>query len=165
MAENNQTKGSFDRPLIMSLAIFFVTLVIPSAIHLSGHLEISAHTWLISIEPNGSLIFILILDSIFYWMLWMKYLFVIVVYGFYSHQTTLKRTLLFGVLIEIYFFVTFSLGNIISTIFPTPGLDVYHTYIFSFPSSILIFLILAKSVPRNESVLGNVKDEKMEPDE
>ena len=83
----------------------------------------------------------------------MKYLFVIVVYGFYSHQTTLKRTLLIGVLIEIYIFVAFSLGNILSTIFPTPGIDVYLPYYFSLPSSILIFPILAKLVPRNELVL------------
>ncbi|MHA1136453.1 MAG: hypothetical protein ACTSSE_08205 [Candidatus Thorarchaeota archaeon] len=159
MGENNQTNGSFDRPLIMSLAMFFVTLVTPSAIYLGMHLEISAHTWLISIESNGSLIFTLMLDSIFYWMLWMKYLFVIVVYRFYSHQTTLKRTLLFGVLIEIYFFVAFSLGNILSIIFPTPGIDVYLPYFFSLPNSILIFPILAKLVPRYESVQGTVNDE------
>ncbi len=155
MGEDNQTNGSFVRPLIMSLAMFIVTLVIPSAIYLGWHLEISAHTWLISIQPDGALNFILKLDSIFYWMLWMKYLFVVVVFGFYSNQTSLKWTLLIGVLIEIYIFATISLGFILGNIFPTPGIDAYYPYFFSLPSSILIFLILAKLVPRKELVLDN----------
>jgi hypothetical protein len=159
MEEDSQSSESFVRPVILSIVMLFVVLLTPAYIHFGGRIEISAVTWLLRIEQDEPLRFFLTLDPMFFVNAFMKYLFVIMIFRFYSNQTTLKRTLLFGLLIEIYIFVALNSGNLLYTIFPQPGFHPSPPGDFPLPISLLIFLILALLIPQSRYMKDTPTDE------
>jgi hypothetical protein len=147
MEENNQSSKSFVSPMIISLVMLIVILVTPAFIHTRNFFELKSLTWVIRIEQDEPLRFFLALDQLIFLNSFIKYFFFLMIYRFYSNKTSLTRTLLVGVFIEIYIFVSLNSGNLLYTIFPVSGIHPLPPADFPLPISILIFLILAKLIP------------------
>jgi hypothetical protein len=150
---------SWVRPLILAIAMLIVILVTPSYVYLRGRVDISAITWLLRLEQDEPLRFFLTLDPIYLLNGFMKYLFVIIVFIFYNNQTTLKRALLLGVLLEILTFVSFNFGNLLYIIFPVTGIYPSLPSEYPLPIYLLIFLVLALLIPQIDSEQDARKDD------
>lgn len=147
MEEKNQSNKTFVSPMSVLLVMFIVILVTPAIIHTSNFLELKSLTWVIRMEQDEPLRFYLSLEQLFFFTSFIKFFFVLMIYRFYNNQTSLIRTLLVGVFIEIFIFVSLNGGNLLYTIFPVQGIRPNPPADFPLPISILIFLILAKLIP------------------
>ena len=146
MEENKQSSTSFMRLLIISLGMFIVILVVPSYLHIGSFLEISSITWIFRMRQDEHFQLFLVFDQVIFFNSLLRYLLVLMIYRFYSNATTLKRTMVVGILIEIFFFVSINAGNLLYTFFPVSGIYNDPLSDFPLPTALLIFLILAKLV-------------------
>ncbi len=146
MEEDKQSSKSFMRPLIISLGMFIVILVVPSYIHIWSFLEISSITWIFRMREGEPFQLFLAFDQIIFFNSLLRCLFVLMIYRFYSNETTLKRTLVVGTLIEIFYFVSINGSTLLYTILPVSGFHPGPLSDFPLPIALLIFLILAKLV-------------------
>lgn len=147
MEEKNQSNKTFVSPMIILLVMFIIILVTPAIVHISNFLELTSLTWVIRMEQDELPRFYLSLEQLLFFTSFIKYFFILMIYRFYNNKTSLTRTLLVGVFIEIFIFVSLNSGNLLYTIFPVPGFHPSPPADFPLPISILAFLILAKLVP------------------
>ena len=127
MREEEQSEMKLSRPLFLTVIMFIVILVTPSYIYFSRRIDISAIIWILRIEQDEPIGFFLTLDPIYFLNGFMKYVFLIIVFGYFTNRISMKKTVFLGLLIETLIFLRYNFGNLLYIIFPVPGMSVSCT--------------------------------------
>jgi len=139
-------------PMIVAIIVAIVVLITPAI--MNDHVSFQTYTsitWEVRIEEGRLLYAYISIHRIFEFERYFpKYLFILMVYRYYHNKTTFVRTLLVGIISEIYLLVFNNLGNFIYTLFPVPGIHPSPLSDIILPFSVLTFLILVKIIPRHK---------------
>jgi hypothetical protein len=136
----------------MAILILAAIIVAPSRVHFGEEIEIFSVIWSLRIE--GALAELHpTLGLLHFENNLLRFLFVLIAFRCYTSQTSLKRGLLFGVLIEVFMFVSYNGGNILYTLFPLPGYIPSPPTDFPIPIYLIIFLLLFLVKPRSNRKL------------
>ena len=90
MSEEKQSEMPMVKPLILTVIMLIVVLVAPSYIYISERIDISAIVWLLRIEQNEPPRFFLTLEPIYILNGFMKYIFLIIVYGYFTDRISTR---------------------------------------------------------------------------
>ena len=157
MEENSRTglRNELANPLFIAFIMTNIVFVTPALIHTHNYLILTSIIWEIRIESGEpfraaiTLGQILAFDRYFF-----KYLFVLMTYRLYRNETTFLRTLLVGIVSEIYLFVYVNLGSIIVDLMQL-GRGYYD---ITLPITVLVFLVLVKLCPYPKADLDPIVD-------
>jgi hypothetical protein len=147
MGDSDPPIMSTARPLILTALMLIVILVVPSYVSFNGRLEISATTWLLRIDEDQPIRFLLTLDMVHFQNGLIRMLFIIVVFRFLTNRTTLRRAILFGTLIEVLIYLSRNFGNVLYLLFPVSGFEPQFPSEAPMPIYLLVFLVLALLKP------------------
>ena len=148
MREEKRPEMSMVRPLILTILMLIVVLVSPSYIYISEGIDISAIVWFFIFEQNEPPRFFLTLEPNYLLNGFMKYVFLIIVYVYFTDRISLKKAVFLGILTEVVTYVSYNFGNLLYIIFPVPGFFPSIPSDVPFPLYLLVFLVLAFLKPR-----------------
>lgn len=157
MEENSRTglRNELADPLFISLIMTIIVFITPALVHTHNYLILTSITWEIRIESGEPFHVVMTLGQILAFdRYFFKYLFVLMIYRLYRTETTFLRTLLVGVVSEIYLFVYVNLGSIIVDLMQL-GRGYYD---IPLPITVLVFLVLIKLCPYPKADLDPIMD-------
>ena len=156
MSENEKSgiRTELAVPAVISFIMAIIIFLTPAIIHTHNYLILKSMTWEIRIDPGEPLRATVMLGELFAFEYIIKYLFLLMAYRLYRNETTLSRTLLVGIISEVFLFVTANSGTIIVDLMGI-GRGYYE---FPLPIAVIAFLIMAKLIPYPKDDLDTKED-------